>query len=132
MRVSTAEISGSDRALASGPYSRGGAGLAFERRRLAASANGAAPIARVAALLLAISRNNSYEGRDPASIPDGLACSFVADLLGFSVASLAAHLVELERRGFVCATPRGGLSLRDFAGLEALAEGSSEVMAGAA
>jgi hypothetical protein len=36
---------------------------------------------RVAALLSSISRNNCYEGRDPAVIPDCFSSEFVADAM---------------------------------------------------
>ena len=57
------------------------------------------PLSRVAALLVSISRNNGYEGRDPRVMPDTLTSGFVADLLGLDIASLAALLVDLRRRG---------------------------------
>src|ERR1700686_5320727 len=56
---------------------------------------------RVAALLSSISRNNRYEGRDPAVIPDCFSSGFVADLLGLRLADLVGALVELERRRLV-------------------------------
>ncbi len=56
------------------------------------------PLSRVAALLVSISRNNGYEGRDPKSMPDTLTSGFVADLLGLDIGSLAALLVDLRRR----------------------------------
>jgi hypothetical protein len=76
----------------------------------------------VAAFLVAISHNNSYEGRDPRVIPDSLASGFVADLLGLGLTSLAATLVELRDRGLIVAAPQSGLRLMDLAGLESLAE----------
>src|SRR5262245_54337899 len=66
------------------------------------SANVAAaeqPLVRVAALLLSISQNNLYEGRDAQTIPDALSSGFVADLLGVDIATLAALLVDLRERG---------------------------------
>jgi CRP-like cAMP-binding protein len=76
---------------------------------------------RVAALLSSISRNNCYEGRDPAVIPDCFSSGFVADLLGLSVSDLSDALVELKHRGLV--QPEGsGLRLTDLPRLEELIE----------
>lgn len=94
----------------------------FEARRSLATRAGRAPLQRVAAFLVAISHNNSYEGRDPRVIPDSLASGFVADLLGLGLTSLAATLVELKARGLIVAAPQSGLRLMDLAGLESLAE----------
>jgi Crp-like helix-turn-helix domain len=101
------------------------------RHRAALRASRADPVERVAALLVAIANNNSYEGRNPAVVPDGLTCGFVADLLGMSVATLANLLVELEHRGLVAPTS-SGLALLDLGRLEALALGRTTAMAEAA
>ena len=51
------------------------ASAAFEaRRRAILSPGNRAPLERVGAFLLAISRNNGHEGRDPALIPETLTC----------------------------------------------------------
>jgi CRP/FNR family transcriptional regulator len=92
------------------------------RREAMAIAGASQPLARVAALLVSISRNNSYEGRDPNVIPDALNSGFVADLLGVDVATLAAQLVDLRHRGLVELTPDCNLRLRDLDSLEALAD----------
>lgn len=84
-------------------------------------ARSAQPLARVAALLLSISQNNSYEGRDPAAVPDELSSGFVADLLGVDVATLAALLVDLRRRGLVECSANSTLRLADLRGLQQLA-----------
>jgi CRP/FNR family transcriptional regulator, anaerobic regulatory protein len=95
---------------------------AFEaRRRALVSAGARAPLERVAALLISISRNNRHEGRDPRTIPDSLTCGFVADLLGFPIDTLASLLKALETRGLIAADPRAGLRLNDLDGLESLA-----------
>jgi hypothetical protein len=78
------------------------------------------PLARVAALLVAISQNNSYEGRNPQTMPDGLTSGFVADLLGVEIGTLAAMLVDLRRRGLIDIEEASGLRLKDIAGLERL------------
>ena len=76
----------------------------------------------MAALLVSISRNNGYEGRDPRVMPDTLTSGFVADLLGLDIASLAALLVDLRRRGLIDSDPSSALRLKDLAGLETLAD----------
>jgi hypothetical protein len=95
---------------------------AFTRRRDAIVAgNAAEPLARVAALLVSISHNNGYEGRDPATIPDTLTSGFVADLLGLDVDDLAELLVDLRVRGLIESGSTSTLRLKDIAGLERLA-----------
>lgn len=79
------------------------------------------PLARVAALLVSISRNNSYEGRDPRTVPDALTSGFVADLLGVDISMLAGLLVDLRRRGLIESGAGATLRLRDIPGLERLA-----------
>ena len=76
---------------------------------------------RVAALLSAISRNNRYEGRDPAVIPDCFSSGFVSDLLGLRVSHLADALVELKRQGLL--QDEGSvLRLTNVSALESLVE----------
>src|SRR5262245_57794876 len=70
------------------------------RRRLDGDGR-ADPLARVASLLIAISRNNSYEGRNPNHVPETLSSGFVADLLGLDITVLAAYLVELRNLGLL-------------------------------
>ncbi len=93
------------------------------RRRTLADAGRDQPLARVAALLIAIQRTNSYEGRDPTVVPEAVTSGFVADLLGVDIATLAAYLVELRERGLLDQQPSTGLRLKSIAGLEALADG---------
>ncbi len=80
------------------------------------------PLARVAALLVSISHNNAYEGRDPSTIPDALTSGFVADLLGVDIGTLAGLLVDLRRRGLVDSNPSEPLRLKDIPALETLAD----------
>jgi CRP/FNR family transcriptional regulator len=95
---------------------------AFAARRAAVTAATVDnPLARVASLLLAISRNNSYEGRDAETMPDTLTSGFVADLLGIDIGSLALLLVDMRRRGLIDSDDSSALRLRDIAGLERLA-----------
>jgi CRP/FNR family transcriptional regulator len=82
-----------------------------------------APIERVAALLIALSRANSQEGRDPSNITDSLKCGVIADYLAMSVDELAGILVELEKRGFIERWPSGVLRLTDMDALDRLADG---------
>ena len=92
---------------------------AVVRRSLAADRT---RVQRVAALLSAISRNNSHEGRDPVLIPDCLTSGFVADLLGLRVSDLADALVELEHRGLVAQAQGSALRLTNLPELERLIE----------
>ena len=85
------------------------------------SAGDRAPLERVAAFLVSISRNNRHEGRDPTAIPESLTCGFVADLLGIPIDTLADLLKALEMRGLITADPRAGLRLNDLNRLENLA-----------
>jgi hypothetical protein len=78
------------------------------------------PLARVAALLVSISQNNRYEGRDPNLMPDAFSSGFVADLLGMDIDELATQLIELNRRGLVEACG-SALRLKDLTALESLA-----------
>ena len=80
------------------------------------------PIERVAAFLMAVSRNNSYEGRDPNTVPDFLSSGFVADLLGLSIDLLADVLRRLSNLGVVQPGKGGGLLIADLAALEQLAD----------
>lgn len=88
----------------------------------AGHAPNAAPLARVAALLLSISQNNQYEGRDPATVPDALTSGFVADLLGVDIGALAGLLVDLRRRGLIESGADGVLRLNDVEGLQRLSQ----------
>jgi CRP/FNR family transcriptional regulator, anaerobic regulatory protein len=94
------------------------------RRRALEKSTSDKPIARVAALLVSIARNNGYEGRDPHVMPDTLKSGFVADLLGIDIGSLAEMLVDLRRRGLIDSDASSALRLKDIAKLEALADGS--------
>ena len=80
------------------------------------------PIERVAALFVALSRCNSYEGRTSNIITDSLKCGVVASDWALSFESLARILVELEEQGLIENCP-SGLRLNDIAALERLAVG---------
>jgi CRP/FNR family transcriptional regulator len=81
------------------------------------------PIERVAAFFVALSRGNSYEGRNPNIITDSLKCGAVASDLALSVETLARILVELEERKLIENCPPSALRLNDIAALERLADG---------
>ena len=78
------------------------------------------PLGRVAAFLLALSRQNAHEGRDPALLLQPLQCGVVADFLALSIDRLGAFLVQLNQRGIIEQIP-GGLRLIDVAAIERLA-----------
>ena len=77
---------------------------------------------RVAALLVALSRQNRLEGRDPSVVGHELACGAVATWLGLDVHALANALVELEQSGLIERAPPGGVRLSDLARLERLVD----------
>jgi len=92
------------------------------RRRAIEIAASDTPLSRVVALLVSISHNNGYEGRNPRRMPDTLTSRFVADLLGLEIGSLAALLVDLRRRGLIDSNSSSTLLLKDLGGLEILAD----------
>ena len=77
---------------------------------------------RVAALLVALSRQNSLEGRDPRVVGDELACGAVAAWLGIEVHALAKALLELQQSGLIELSPPDGVRLSDLARLERLVD----------
>lgn len=81
-----------------------------------------APLRRVAALFVTLSRYNGYEGRDPAVITDSLKCGAAAGHLGMSVDVLAQQLTELEARGLIEPCDKG-LRLLDIDTLMRVADG---------
>lgn len=92
------------------------------RRKALMGARSHQPLARVAALLVSISQNNAYEGRNRHLVPDTLTCGFVSDFVGVSIEDLEASLVALRGLGLVELGPASALRLADVAGLEALAD----------
>ena len=83
------------------------------------------PVECVAAFLIAISRQNSNEGRDPAIVSDSIKCDFVTSSLGIDINTLGQALVELERMDLVEQDPSTGLRLTDINALERIADGQS-------
>jgi CRP/FNR family transcriptional regulator len=80
------------------------------------------PIARVAALLVALSHGSKLEGMDPTIVSDSMKCGYVAGQLSMSIDFLASILVELQKSGLIETCPQG-LRLKDLEALERLADG---------
>ena len=78
---------------------------------------------RAAAFFVVVSRNNGYEGRDPAVITDDLSCGTVAGMLGIDIDTLADVLLDFKRRDLVAVTDSGMLRLRDIEALDRLSDG---------
>ena len=101
----------------------------FRRESLVAGSRGR-PAARLAALLLALSRRNGAEGRDPTLIDGVLDAEVVANYLGASLAQLAVAAVQLQARGWIKVAPDRCLRLIDVNALESMANcGSAAVTA---
>lgn len=94
--------------------------LDYRRRMLVASTAGQ-PKLRVAAFLVAVSRLNGIEGRDPKVITESLRSGDVAEFLGLSLDTLAEALAELKALGHVSVGPCGRLHLTDPLELDRLA-----------
>ena len=93
--------------------------FAFRRATLVEAGMGK-PIVRLAAFLLALSRRNGDEGRDPLLIDAAADCTVVANYLGVTLEVLALTLVQLEMRGAVRASRAGQLRLTGLDVLEEL------------
>jgi CRP/FNR family transcriptional regulator len=93
----------------------------YRRETLAAQGKGR-PVARLAALLVALSRRNRGEGRDPYLIDDVPNSAIVADYLGLSIDLLALALVQLQNQRLIELTAQNALYLRDVEALAALSE----------
>jgi CRP/FNR family transcriptional regulator, anaerobic regulatory protein len=104
-------------------HQRRAAERAFALRQLALVQEGCeSPLKRVAALFAVLSRNNAYEGRDPAVIAESLRCGVLADYLSMTVDELSRVLVDMQRCGVIEPGPDGGVRINSFAGLESLAD----------
>ena len=77
------------------------------------------PLVRLAAFLVAVSRHNALEGRDPNLVDDTLNGAVIADYLGMRLDVLAWALMKLELRGLVQPAQDHGLRLIDVAALDA-------------
>jgi len=96
----------------------------YRRRQLSAVA-ASDPLKRVAAFLMVVSRLNEIEGRDPGVISEALRSGEVAQFLGMDIDTLGSQLVELQRRGLVDLTDKGGLRLHKRTELDVLAGSSA-------
>jgi CRP/FNR family transcriptional regulator len=76
---------------------------------------------RLAALLVALSRQNRLEGRDPSLVGDELQCGAVALWLNSEVSELTEALMALEELGLIARSLPSGLRLCDVPALERLA-----------
>ena len=93
----------------------------FEFRRAAlVEAGRSAPLERLAAFLVGLSRTNAHEGRDPTVIGESCPSVFAAGYLGLSIEDLSSLLLELEHRGWI-KPYSGGVRLRNIEELEKLA-----------
>ena len=101
----------------------------FEYRRAAVvEAGRRAPLERLAAFLVSLSRTNSHEGRDPTVIGESCPSVFAAGYLDLSIEDLTALLLELEHRGLV-EPYLGGVRLKDINALEKLTDAVAPVRA---
>ena len=95
----------------------------FELRRTSIVRRGQErPIERVAAFLIALSRNNAIEGREPAVIGNSMGCGIAADYLSLSIEKLGALLAELRKRGLIDLCPDKSLRILDIEALQELAD----------
>jgi CRP/FNR family transcriptional regulator len=78
------------------------------------------PVVRLAAFLVAVSRHNAIEGRDPNLVDETLNCAVIADYLGMRLDVLAWALMELESRGLVQPALDHGLRILDVSALDAV------------
>jgi len=76
---------------------------------------------RLAAVLVALARQNRLEGRDPCLVTDELECGAVAQWLSIDVGELTEALMTLQRSGLIERSPPSGLRLCDVPALERLA-----------
>jgi CRP/FNR family transcriptional regulator len=97
----------------------------FEYGKMLANDRGrSAPIESVAAFLVAVSRQNAHEGREPTIVSDSLKCGIVTSLLNLDISTLSRALLELQGMGLVEQCPAAGLYLKDIKALERIADGS--------
>ncbi len=123
-------FSAQDRLIADDPRAQARLADAIERefeflRRSSIKFSRENPLGRVAAFLLALSRENEQEGRDPSILVQPLHCGVVADFLALSIDRLGSLLVQLEQRGIVAPHPPHGLRLMDVDELKRLVEQKS-------
>ena len=97
------------------------------RKEILSNRRHSTPTERVAAFLIAASRQNAYEGRDPTVISDSLKCGIVASLLDLELEALAEALLELETVALVAQHPLRGLHLNNIEALERFSNGKQIV-----
>jgi CRP/FNR family transcriptional regulator, anaerobic regulatory protein len=90
-------------------------------RALAKGCKPRGAIGRVAAFLVAVSRQNANEGQDPAIVSESLTCGSVAGFLDLEIPKLQAALVRLRSLGHVIEDDMSRLHLRNIPALEAIA-----------
>src|SRR5262245_53612493 len=96
----------------------------FEGRKALLTAHGhSTPLECVAAFLVAVSRQNVHEGRDPTIVSDSLESGTAASLLNLDIDTLARCLVELEYMALIEPGPDGSIRLRSIDLLELVADG---------
>jgi len=122
--------SAQDRLIADNPRAQARLADAIERefeflRRSSVKFSRENPLARVAAFLLTLSRENAEEGRDPSVLVQQLHCGVVADLLALSIERLGSLLVQLEQQGMIAPCPPRGLRLTNVDALKRLVEHKS-------
>lgn len=76
----------------------------------------------VASFLVAISRQNVYEGRDPLVISDSLTCGVVGELLKMNLDVLAQSLLQLKKIGIIADGPGDEIVIRDLGTLIMIAD----------
>jgi CRP/FNR family transcriptional regulator len=95
----------------------------FEHRKAQLSGgNHSTPVECLAAFLIAVSRQNAYDGRDPTIISDSLECGVVASLLDIDIDILSHALLELKHLGLIEDLPDGRVRLKSVPRIERLSE----------
>lgn len=93
----------------------------FEYRKVSVlSSNRPTPLTRAAALLIAVSRENACEGRDPAVVSDLFTCAATLDQ---DPDTFCRALRDLQDMGLVEECGATGLHLKDVQALEGVADG---------
>jgi CRP/FNR family transcriptional regulator len=101
----------------------------FEYGKVLANDRGrSTPVECVAAFLVAVSRQNVHEGRNPTIVSDSLKCGIVNSLLDLDINTLERALLELQGMGLVKQCPAVGLHLNDIEALERIADGDHQGM----
>lgn len=91
----------------------------FERRKRLHTGQSDS-VVRVAAFLIAVSRQNQHEGGDTAIVCDSLQYGAIADLLGLDPGKLSLAILRLCDLGLIERDGADRLRLRDIEGIERL------------